>query len=178
MQNPIIDLFTQVCAKLEQLNLTYMLTGSAAMSFYALSRTTQDLDIVIELKEEDLSKFLEAFPKHYFNEASILTEIAKRGMFNLIDHNSGYKIDFILRKNTKYAQLAFSRRIKNKELGADIWVIAIEDLIIAKLQWIQDIYSDRQMNDIQNLLLDNKIDMLYLKNWIAELRLNTFQLEL
>ena len=178
MFNPIIDLFTQVCTKLEELKLTYMLTGSAAMSFYSLSRTTQDLDIVIELDEEDLTKFLAAFPNHYYHEPSILQEICRRGMFNLIDHQTGYKIDFILRKNTKYAHVAFSRRIKNNELGESIWVIAIEDLIIAKLQWIQDIYSDRQMNDIQNLLLDNKIDILYLKNWISELKLKTYQIVL
>ncbi len=86
-------------------------------------------------------------------------------MFNLIDHNTGYKIDFILRKNTQYAQVAFARRQKTIDFTGNIYVISLEDLILAKLMWIQDIFSDRQMAIYKIFCL--KI------NWIAELNINT-----
>ena len=49
MNESIIDFFLLVCQKLDQLTISYMLTGSAAMNYYAVSRTTQDLDIVLEI---------------------------------------------------------------------------------------------------------------------------------
>lgn len=57
-----------------------------------------------------------------------------------------------------------------------MWVIAIEDLILAKLIWIQEIFSDRQTNDIRNLLKNPEIDRQYLDNWVFELKLNVFDL--
>lgn len=178
MNNSIIEFFILVCKKLENLQLPYMLTGSAALNFYSVIRTTQDLDIVIELQEENVDKFLSSFPNHYFHAPSILTEIERNGMFNLIDFTTGYKIDFILRKNTHYSEIAFERRIVSDEFGEPVFVISIEDLIIAKLQWIQQLYSDRQATDINQLLRNVETDREYLQFWIKELKLNTFDLEL
>lgn len=155
-----------------------MLTGSAAMNYYSVIRTTQDLDIVLELKEDELEVFLNAFPNHYFHEPSIISEIKRKGMFNLIDFNTGYKIDFILRKNTEYAKVAFSRRWLSNDFGTSVWVISLEDLLLAKLIWIQQIYSDRQANDIQQLLHATTINKDYLRYWIKELNINTYTIEL
>lgn len=62
-------------------------------------------------------------------------------------------------------------------MGIDCWLISVEDLILAKLLWIQDLYSERQAEDIRNLLIDNEtVDRVYLLEWIADLSLNTFGL--
>ena len=174
MKDSIIDFFLLVCQKLETLQVPYMLTGSAAMNFYSVIRTTQDLDIVLELQEYQVEAFLSVFPNHYFHEPSILSEIKRLGMFNLIDFNTGYKIDFILRKNTPYSAKAFARRWLSDDFGHSVWVISAEDLILAKLQWIQQLYSDRQASDIQQMLQSNQIDRVYLKYWVTELKLNTY----
>ena len=97
-------------------------------------------------------------------------------MFNIIDHVTGFKIDFILRKDTDYFKLAFSRRQVVQELGATIHVISLEDLIIAKLIWSQDSQSEKQLDDIQNLLLNPEKDMEYIQRWSKQLNLNTFNL--
>lgn len=178
MKDSIIDFFILVCKKLEQLKLPYMLTGSAALNFYSVIRTTQDLDIVIELEEENITQFLSSFPNHYYHEPSIIDEIKRNGMFNLIDFNTGYKIDFILRKNTSYSKIAFGRRLINDEFGEPVSVISIEDLIIAKLQWIQELYSDRQVDDINKLLRNVEVNREYLKFWVNELNLNTYNVQL
>lgn len=62
-------------------------------------------------------------------------------------------------------------------MGIDCWLISVEDLILAKLLWIQDLYSERQAEDIRNLLIDNEtVDRVYLLEWIADLSPNTFGL--
>jgi len=178
MNESIIDFFLLVCQKLDQLTISYMLTGSAAMNYYAVSRTTQDLDIVLEIQENQVESFLEAFPEHYYHQPSIITEIKRRGMFNLIDFKTGYKIDFILRQNSQYATVAFGRRQQNDGFGFPVYVITIEDLILAKLQWIQTLFSERQLSDIQMLLQEENIDINYIRYWLNELTINTYQLKI
>lgn len=89
-----------------------MLSGSVAMGFYTILRTTQDIDIVIQLNQTDLDKFLSDFQNFYFNRTSILNEIKHQGMFNLIDRQSAYKIDFIIRKDSEYDTIAFERKTR------------------------------------------------------------------
>ena len=99
-------------------------------------------------------------------------------MFNAIDHRSGYKIDFIVRKSSPYRKLEFERRSRSKILGFDVWLVSAEDLIISKLIWIQDIQSDKQREDIQSLLENPEININYIKIWIKELNLKTLDINL
>lgn len=175
----IFDFLKSVTSKLNELQLPYMLTGSAAIDFYTVGRSTKDLDFVVELKEQDVEQLILVFKNHYFHKPSIISEIKKKGMFNLIDFETGFKIDFFIRKETVYASTAFNRRQLHHEVFEEgIWVISLEDLIIAKLQWIQDLQSDRQIDDIKKLMLNPKIDIPYLKHWITTLKLNTYNLAL
>jgi hypothetical protein len=176
MNDSIIDFFLLVCQKLETLKLPYMLTGSAAMNYYSVIRTTQDLDIVIEIQQNEVESFLAIFPNHYYHEPSIISEIRRQGMFNLIDFKTGYKIDFILRKNDEYSETAFSRRWLSNDFGHPIYVISLEDLILAKLLWIQQLYSDRQATDIKQLLQSDEVDRKYLKLWIEKLNIKIYEI--
>lgn len=153
-----------------------MLSGSFAMSFYAVSRTTRDIDIVAFLQEKDIDSLLVAFDGYYFHRPTIEDEIDRKGMFNIISNDSGYKIDFIILKQDEYSQLAFSRRQLLPLADEMVYVIAIEDLIIAKLKWIQQLYSERQIADIQNLLRAPVVDYDYLLFWTGKLKLITFDL--
>src|SRR5690349_20156146 len=54
-------------------------------------------------------------------------------MFNIIDHESGYKADFVVLKDDPYRQEEFSRRVKVNYIGKDIYVVSPEDLLISKL---------------------------------------------
>ncbi len=68
----IVDLLKSVCATLDQLEIPYMVSGSMAMSFYTVGRNTQDIDIVIELQEVQVDRFLLAFDHHYYHQPSII----------------------------------------------------------------------------------------------------------
>ena len=153
-----------------------MVSGSIAMNLYAIPRMTRDLDIVLELTEIQIDHFIELFPDSYYNKEVITDEIKRKGMFNIIDHFTGFKIDFIIRKEGEYAELAFNNRRIIHEFGTDLWVIHLNDLILAKLIWIQDLQSELQMTDIKNLLLNPAKDIKYIKKWSEKLHLNTFQL--
>ena len=173
----IFELLKKICGALEHNNILYMLSGSIAMNVYTVPRMTRDLDFVVDLQIADLERFASIFREgYYIHEEGLEFEIQRRGMFNVIDYESGYKIDFIVRKNTEFHINEFSRRRRTSAFGLEFWVVSLEDLILAKLIWIQQVLSEIQMNDIQNLLQNETIDRDYLKEWIHRLNLKTFNL--
>ena len=99
----ILKLLKQVTQSLNENKIPYMLSGSVAMNIYTIPRMTRDIDIVINLKLEDIEMFAKIFKDgFYLYKEGIETEIKRRGMFNVIDFDSGLKIDFIIRKNTNF----------------------------------------------------------------------------
>lgn len=136
-----------------------------------------DIDIVIELNDSNLVSFLEIFHEGYYLDPDTMREEIKRqGMFNVIDHLSGLKVDFIVRKNTDYRRLEFSRRKMLIITGIPVWIVSPEDLIISKLEWIQRINSDKQRQDIISLIDLPSLDKEYISGWCSKLKLNTFDL--
>ncbi len=172
----ILELLNRVCKSLEDNDIPYMISGSIALNIYTIPRMTRDIDIVIELSENRVDDFTSLFPDSYFNKNTIKSEIKKRGMFNIIDNQTGFKIDFIIRKETEYFKQAFANRQKIKELNTDIWVISLNDLIIAKIIWIQDYQSEKQVMDIENLLINPGTNKDYIKKWCNKMNLKTFNL--
>lgn len=168
------ELLKFVTSELERKSIEYMLSGSVAMSIYTIPRMTRDIDIVIEDQAEKFSSIFES--RFYIYKEGIREEIKRRGMFNVIDNESGYKIDFIIRKNSLFNRTEFRRKIKGTSFGLNVWIVSIEDLIISKFRWMQDSESQIQKEDISHLLENKSIDNTYLEKWIKELNLNTFNL--
>ncbi len=174
------ELLQFISKELEIRNIEYMLSGSVALNAYSIPRYTRDIDIVIELRSEEFSTFAEIFANRecYFHRESAEVEVRRQGMFNVIDWKSGMKIDFIIRKDDDFQRAEFERKQKKKVLAnVDCWIISPEDLIIAKLLWVQQLYSQQQVDDIKNVMYDySPLDTTYIVGWVKQLRLNDFGL--
>ena len=154
-----------------------MVSGSLAVNVYSVPRMTLDIDIVIELDETNVKTFFEFFKSgYYINEETAIAEIKRRGMFNVIDHTSGLKIDFIVRKDTEYRLFEFSRKIRKMIENIPVWLVSAEDLIISKLEWIQQLQSEKQIQDIKFLMASPELDKEYISFWCKKLNLTTFNL--
>ncbi len=173
----ITNLLKSVTQTLEQQNIPYMLSGSLALALYSIPRATRDIDIVVELQEKHVPDFIEAIKeKFYFHEPTIKEEIKRQGMFNIIHFESSYKVDFIIRSSHPFEILKFERKKQINYFGIRLWVITLEDLIISKLIWIQQLESELQKRDIEGLLENSNVDLIYVKKWCKELNLNTYNL--
>jgi len=158
-------------------NIEYMLSGSVALGAYTLPRATRDFDFIVNIKQENISSFTGFFNMGYYcDEDSIKDAINKKGMFNIIDHASGFKADFVVLKNNLFRRNEFERRFKIELFGMDMYIVSAEDLLLSKLAWIQDFQSGLQIEDIKALLQYKQIDMQYVLYWIEQLKLNTFNL--
>ena len=97
-------------------------------------------------------------------------------MFNIIDHASGFKADFVILKDNEYRQTEFGRRAQVDFAGMPIYIVTAEDLLLSKLIWIQELQSAIQMEDIRSLAVVSNMDWNYVNLWISKLNLNTFGL--
>jgi uncharacterized nucleotidyltransferase DUF6036 len=166
-----LELLKEVARRLDRAKIAYMITGSTAANFYAVPRMTRDIDIVVELSEPEIGKFILAFEKdHYLEPETVREAVKNHGMFNLIHDQYIIKVDFVVRKNTPYRRREFARRKKISIDGQELYVVAPEDLILSKLEWAKDSKSQVQLRDVQNLLQSvKKLDRRYLARWAKQL---------
>ncbi len=173
----IFKLLDKVVFGLNDKGIKYMLSGSVALNAYTVPRMTLDIDFVIELLPGNNADFLEIFKKGYYVDADTVREETRRkGMFNIIDHETGFKIDFIVRKSSEFRELEFARRRKMKIGNIETWIVSPEDLIISKIEWIQLYQSPKQIEDIKKLLEYTPLNVAYVNEWCKKLRLKTFKL--
>ena len=168
-----LEVLKLVTQRLKRDKIPYFVSGSIAANYYTTPRMTRDVDIVIELLSNQISKFVKAFQEDfYLDQAVIKDEVARKGMFNLIHKEYAFKIDFIIRKSSPFQDSSFQRKKEVMIGDFGISLISLEDLIIAKLLWAKDTFSEFQLNDVRNLLNSTKnIDQEYLKKWVKLLGL-------
>ena len=161
------------CAKIE-----YMLTGSIASSLQGEPRSTHDIDLVVAVRRESGKELLTAFPPpdYYLEEDSIREAIDNRGMFNLIDLNSGDKVDFWLLTPEPFDRSRFSRKYPEEVMGMRVMVSSPEDTILAKLRWAKlSGGSEKQFTDALRVyeVQSGKLDMNYLNAWAKDLDIDS-----
>ena len=173
----MIEFLKKLIHFFDEHHIPYMLSGSVAMSLYTIPRSTRDYDFVVHLQKKDIPDLIRQFSEgYYINEESINEAVREKSMFNIIDHKSGYKTDFVILKDEPFRQLEFSRRKKMKLMDMDIYIVTAEDLLISKLIWIQNLQSNIQKEDIKLLSKARDLDWNYINNWVKDLKLKTFNL--
>ena len=174
-----LEVLNEVARRLDETGIAYMITGSMAANFYTVPRMTRDIDIVVELSEPDVEKFILAFEKdHYLEPQAVRAAVKDKRMFNLIHDQYVMKIDFVVRKDTAYRRREFSRKRKIAVEGHDLYVVAPEDLILSKLEWAKDSKSEVQLRDVRNLLESvKKLDRRYLGRWAKQLGVDSLYRE-
>lgn len=168
-----IDVLRTVSERLDKNGFAYMLTGSFALSYYAMPRMTRDLDLVIDLAETRIDALVEHFEQDFYLDIeSVRSAVRDERPFKLMHLDNGIKVDFIIRKSTEYRRLEFTRRRRVISDGLSTVVASREDLILSKLVWARDAESELQLRDVQSLLDVNAgeiMDRDYLRKWAAEL---------
>lgn len=154
-----------------------MIAGSFASAAHGLPRTTQDLDVVVDPpRPEALDAFVRSLPldEYYVDADAARDAFRRRSMFNVVDHVSGWKVDFILRKNRPFSRDEFARRMKFVLFDVPVYMASPEDTVVAKLEWSkQSGGSERQRRDVAGILatLGQELDRAYVERWVSDLDL-------
>ncbi|MBI1733433.1 MAG: nucleotidyl transferase AbiEii/AbiGii toxin family protein [Gammaproteobacteria bacterium] len=174
MTEPLNDqaqVLLQAAERLNRLGIPFMVTGSTAMSYYAMPRMTRDIDLVVEIEPADVTRLVGAFADDFYIDADeVLAAATGHGMFNVIHSRLAVKLDFVVRKESPYRREEFRRRRTVNLGGRQITLASVEDLILSKLYWAKDTQSVMQLDDVRNLLESNPdLDAAYLDRWARDL---------
>ena len=91
-------------------------------------------------------------PEYYVSEEAAREAVLHQSSFNAIHERTLIKVDFMVRKLEDYRLHEFTRRVRLKVAGTNLWVVSKEDLILSKLHWAKESLSERQLADVENLI--------------------------
>ena len=88
-------------------------------------------------------------------------------MFNVVDPETGWKADLIVRKERAFSASEFARREPTALDGVALSVATVEDVILSKLEWARLGGSDRQLEDVRALVrvAGDALDRAYVERW-------------
>jgi hypothetical protein len=158
--NPGFNLFLDILLKLEELDIPYAIIGGFAATMYGITRTTFDIDIVVNMEETDIQALSDAFslPRYYADPYQMRNAMEIGSSFNIIDSSLGEKADvFPLSMDLRYKP-AFENRIRRTvdmpgKTPFSAWAARPEDVILGKLMAWDEGRSERHPADIYEMMV-------------------------
>lgn len=156
-------------ALLDAADIPHMVVGSYASTFHGEPRMTRDIDLVVEPSEHGIRLLVDLVDRDRFYMGDALDAFRNRSMFNLIEPSTGWKVDFVVRRDRPFSVTEFARRFPARVAGVDVYIASAEDTMLAKLEWGKVSGSDRQFDDAVAIAMTQQVDRDYLAKWAHEL---------
>lgn len=136
---------------LERLDIRYFVTGSEALGRYAQPRQTMDVDLVCELDAAGFDRLIEPLAPVWLVAEPL--DFDGHLMASLVHRTDLAKVDLILLgPDDPWGAEAMGRRERwEHPVHGPIWVISLEDLLLAKLAWSEGT-SELQLRDSRSLV--------------------------
>ena len=182
--------YARVVRALDEIGAPYMLVGAFAGLVFGITRSTFDMDILVDLRESDFDALAGKFPPpRYYADPEMMRDLTRHGiMFNIIDTEEGVKADLVPLTREPDYRAAFERRIRRRfsdpdDVAFDAWCARPEDIIIGKLKAWTEGRSAKHPADIHSMLVfslsglgDLQVDTAFVAAEAARLGLETLKL--
>lgn len=180
MQNEPIEVTLKVTDIFERIGIPYLIGGSLASTLYGMVRTTQDSDIVAEMRREHLQSFVSSLQdEFYIDEEMIADAIQHNSSFNIIHRETMFKVDVFIPRPRPFLQSQLARAQRQTftfESEVSARFASPEDTVLSKLEWYRmgGEISERQWRDILGVLKTRagELDLVYLRKWAGELKVS------
>ncbi len=155
----VSDFYIRVVKLLDEIGAPYMIVGAFGGAVFGITRSTNDIDILVDLRENDGYAISEKLPlpRYYADPEMIKNSVEIGIMFNLVDTDEGARADLVPLKREPGYQRAFDRRMRKTFTDPsgqtfEAWVAQPTDIIIGKLHAWDEGRSDKHPKDIFAIL--------------------------
>jgi Nucleotidyl transferase AbiEii toxin, Type IV TA system len=171
-----LELLRYALGVMESLHVEHMLVGSMASMAYGEPRMTRDIDLVVNLRDDQVGQLCDGFPEpeFYVSRDAAREAVSRRSQFNVIHPTSGNKIDLIVARSDAWGQSQLARR-KSVAIRPDLSAptAAPEDVILGKMWYYRVGEHEKHLRDIASMLRisGDQIDRDYISHWAQQLEL-------
>jgi predicted nucleotidyltransferase len=156
------EFYIAVIDFLEQSKVPYLIIGGLAVSVIGEPRMTQDIDLIVSLKKQNVHALLESAINSSFelNMERELQRVKETGTFRL--NRGHFHADMII-ASTSLEESAFTRAQRIKLVNKIASFPSPEDLVLFKIV----VGRDKDMLDARAIVIRHKmrLDRGYLKRW-------------
>lgn len=171
----IVEALVPFLQALDRLQIHYYVGGSVASSYYGSWRRTQDVDVILDVRPDQIRTLAKLLVQDYLIDADAWIDSFRHNQaFNIFYQPTFTKID-VMPLQTAHRKEE-ERRAQPRLLLAGappIRLSSAEDTILAKLRWyIAMGSSQRQWADILGVIARQQqhLDLGYLRAWADTLR--------
>ncbi|MDT5122109.1 MAG: hypothetical protein QOC96_1591 [Acidobacteriota bacterium] len=176
MESPLAVLL-QIARVFDEQGIVYVVVGSFASSLRGVYRTTNDIDIVADIKLEQVNAFVAALQNDYYiDEQAARRAVTSHRSFNVIHFDSVFKVDIFIPPSDDFSQQQLLCRQPEQiapDIAQTLYVATAEDTILAKLKWYRSggEISNTQWTDVLGIIgtQGKDLDVNYLRKWADEL---------
>ena len=180
MENEPVEVTLKVSGVFEKLGIPYLIGGSLASTLYGMVRTTQDADLVAEMRIEHVQPFVAALQDEFYVDDEMMVEaIQRNSSFNIIHRETMFKVDVFIPRPSPFLRSQLDRAQKQTfsfETEVSAKFSSPEDTILSKLEWYRmgGEVSERQWRDVLGVLKTRagELDLDYLRKWADELHVD------
>ena len=105
-----LEVTFELTTTLAELGLRYVVGGSIASSLHGVPRSTQDIDLVVDLPGQKVDAFVDALSdRFYVDRDMILDAIRRRASFNVLHLKTMFKVDVFIYDRSELVTEEFTR---------------------------------------------------------------------
>ena len=172
----VVDVALRLADALDRAGVGYFVGGSLASSLQGEPRSTNDIDLVVDLPEERVGALVAALgPDFEVDEVALRRAARERSSWNVFHVPPLFtKIDLFMLREEPFDGSEFARRRPVEvRAGRRLFVKSPEDTVLRKLLWYRQggEVSERQWRDVVEVLRQSRavLDVAYLDVWAGRL---------
>jgi hypothetical protein len=157
------------------LEIPYYITRGVASAAYGEPRSTKDLDLVIQIQAQDITRLSAVLEQQGFYCPPGAIEEIQQGVGKVLSvtHTETIdNVDLVLSGDSEFDRVKLQRRRQLRVRNVtELWLISPEDLILGKILWGQGKRSEKQWRDVLGVLKVQaaNLDYGYLAEWSEQL---------
>ncbi len=172
-----LDALLPLADAFEACGVSYYIGGSVASIAHGVPRTTLDVDVIADLRIDQVAPLVAQIQGSYFVQADdALDAIIHRTSFNVVHLASMVKVDVFLAPDRPFDRTKAQRVQRGQITATDprpFPLTSPEDIVVQKLEWyaLGGQVSERQWTDVQGVLKVQgaALDLAYMRHWATAL---------